>query len=173
LVRDSSRVSDAEVRALCDLAAASSKDGWKLCRPAELGALLQSTFVPLSWVLRGHLVERMHDHEAMTVFIYGHTHQMQPRWDLQVTSATSVAVLNSGAFQRLVDEDGFLARIRAKNLPEAEGLRQLTPEDLAPCYGVVIVPYRNRRPEPAARMWWMPETESVGKLLSPGDERCQ
>src|SRR5262249_40639567 len=98
---------------------------------------------------------------------------IQPRWDLAVRSTASVAILNTGAFQRLVEEDGFLTRVRAKNLSEAEGLRQLKPEDLAPCYGVVMVPYRNGRPDPVARMWWMPDTGSAGKLLPLGDAQCK
>jgi UDP-2,3-diacylglucosamine pyrophosphatase LpxH len=169
---DASYLSDADVRALCDLAAANTTDGWQLCRAPELGALLQSKLVPLSWVLSTHIAERMREHKAVTVFIYGHTHQMQPRWDLSVTGGIQVGVLNSGAFQRLVDEEGFRERARKKEVSEVEALRQLTPDDLAPCYGVVMVPYRKRRPDPMARLWWMPETASKGELLSPGDPRC-
>lgn len=171
-VGDPAQTSDAEVWALCDLAAAGTKDGWQLCRPPELGALLQAKLVPISAVLRTHLRERMRDHKGMSVFIYGHTHLMQPRWTLSLTSAISVSVLNTGAFQRLIDEDGFLERIRAKGWSEPDGLRKLTPEDLAPCYGVVIVPYRNGRPDPTTKMWWMGEDASEGKLISAVDKRC-
>ena len=82
-------------------------------------------------------------------------------------------LLNSGAFQRLIDEDGFLARVRAKSWTEQEGLRRLAPEDLAACYGVVLVPYRDSRPAPEATMWWMPEDAVKGDFVVPGDAHCR
>lgn len=171
LVKDKERLPDAELFGLCDLAAAGARDGWTLCRPAHLGALLQ-LLVPLNEVLREHLRERGKQYKEMTVFIYGHTHQMQKPWSLRVSGTVSVMVSNSGAFQRLVDEEGFLQRVKARSWTEQEGLRRLTPEDLAPCYGAILVPYVGNRPTPETLMWRMAEDANEGELVSPGDSSC-
>lgn len=173
LAADEKSLTDGEVRGLCDLAAANSKDGWALCRPANLGALVQRTVVPLSWQLRDHLTSRLSEFTNMRVFIYGHTHAMQVPWRLAVSSSTGVVVANSGAFQRLIDEDGFIARIKAKSWSAAEGLRHLRPEDLPPCYGVILVPYEGARPVPKALAWWMPEEVATGEFVGPRDARCR
>lgn len=172
LAKDPAQMSDPDIRALCDLASASAADGWKLCRPAALGAVLESQLVPLRSVLSSHLAGRSKEHKGMSVFIYGHTHAMQPRWDLSLTNGARIDVLNTGAFQRLVDEEGFLSRVPAGNSP-AETLRRLAPEDLAPCYGVVTVSYAGRQPNPKAQLWWMPEAGAEGKLVSVGDPKCK
>lgn len=173
LVADEKELSDGELRALCELAAANSEGAWTLCRQAQLGALVEATLVPLRWKLREHLKLRFDEFKRMRVFIYGHTHAMQAPWSLDVDSSAAVVVANSGAFQRLIDDDGFMARVNAKKWSAAEGLRRLKPEDLPPCYGVILVPYAGARPEPDAQMWWMPEDEKAGEFISPRDKRCR
>ncbi len=173
LAADDKTLTDAEIGGLCDLAAATSEDAWTLCRPAELGALVEATLVPLKWKLREHLTTRLDEFKRMRVFIYGHTHAMQIPWSLEVDSTAAVVVANSGAFQRLIDDEGFLARIKARSWSVAEGLRRLKPEDLPPCYGVILVPYQGARPVPQAQMWWMPEDAAAGELVGPRDERCR
>lgn len=166
---------DTDIRSLCDLAASNSGDGWKLCREEQLGSVVQS-LQSQNFVLRKHLKARLKDspHKKMSVFIYGHTHQMVPPQSLDINSLYSVTWLNSGAFQRLIDEEGFLKRVKEKGWKEQDGLRRLKPEDLAPCYGVVLVPYsKEGQPEPTTMMWWMPTSEKKGKLISPNDQRCK
>lgn len=173
LVADEKELSDGELRGLCDLAAATSEGAWALCRPAVLGALAEATVVPLRWKLREHLKQRIDEFKRMRVFIYGHTHAMQAPWRLEVDSISAVVVANSGAFQRLIDDDGFMARVNAKKWSAAEGLRRLKPEDLPPCYGVILVPYEGARPVPGAQMWWMPEDGIAGEFVPPRDQRCR
>jgi UDP-2,3-diacylglucosamine pyrophosphatase LpxH len=173
LAANEKRLTDGAVRSLCDLAAANSKDGWVLCRPANLGALVQGAVVPLSWQLREHLATRLAEFTHMRVFIYGHTHAMQVPWRLAVNSSTGVVVANSGAFQRLVDEEGFIALIKSRSWSAAEGLRHLRPDDLPPCYGVILVPYESARPVPKAHAWWMSEDAAAGELVGPRDSRCR
>jgi hypothetical protein len=83
-----------------------------------------------------------------------------------------VTVLNSGAFHRTIDEEGFLKRVKAKGLSTGEGLRKLTPEDLPPCYTAVIVNYEEGHPKPAVQRWIMTE-EATGKLVGLGDPICK
>lgn len=173
LVADEKELSDGELRGLCDLAAATSEGAWTLCRPAVLGALVEATVVPLRWKLREHLKQRIDEFKRMRAFIYGHTHAMQATWSLEVDSISAVVVANSGAFQRLIDDEGFMARVKAKKWSAAEGLRRLKPEDLPPCYGVILVPYEGLRPVPDAQMWWMPEGGKAGEFVAPRDQRCR
>ncbi len=173
LVADDKELSDGELRGLCDLAAATSEGAWALCRPAVLGALAEATVVPLRWKLREHLMQRIDEFKRMRVFIYGHTHAMQAPWRLEVDSLSAVVVANSGAFQRLIDDEGFMGRVNAKKWSAAEGLRRLKPEDLPPCYGVILVPYEDARPAPNAQMWWMPEDGKEGEFVAPRDQRCR
>lgn len=173
LAADQNGLTDGEVRGLCDLAAANRTKGWALCRPATMGALVKDTLVPLSWQLREHLTTRRAEFKQMGVFIYGHTHAMQVPWRLGVNSSTSVVVANSGAFQRLIDEQGFIALVKARSWSTAEGLSRVKPEDLAACYGVILVPYDGARPIPEAKLWWMPEEETTGELVGPRDSRCR
>ncbi len=172
LASDKKSLTDEEVRGLCDLAAANSNDGWTLCRPATLGALVRDTLVPLSWQLREHLKSRLTEFTKMRVFVYGHTHAMQEPWRLSLNGSTAVVVANSGAFQRLIDEQGFIALTKARSWSTAEGLSRAKPEDLAPCYGVILVPYGDARPIPEAKLWWMPEEETTGKFVGPRDTLC-
>jgi hypothetical protein len=47
-------------------------------------------------------------------------------------------VANTGAFQRLIDEGGFLRRLPPGITPE-EGLKRIPLERLPPCYTVVLI----------------------------------
>jgi hypothetical protein len=131
LVADEKELSDGELRGLCDLAAATSEGAWTLCRPAALGALIEATVVPLRWKLREHLKQRIDEFKRMRAFIYGHTHAMQVPWNLEVDSISAVVVANSGAFQRLIDDKGFMARVSAKKWSPAEALRKLIENSLS------------------------------------------
>ncbi len=140
---------------------------------STLGAAVESKFVPRAEVIREHLRERLAQHPDMTIFVYGHTHQLEEAWSLSVEKERLVSVLNSGAFQRLVDERGYLTRVKALGLASpAEGLRQIPLEALAPCYGVVLVNYEAAHPKTEARMWHMPEGGN-GEFVSPGSSKCE
>lgn len=173
LARDERKMSEGEIRQLCDLAAANRPDGWQLCRPVTMNSAIAGAIFPLEAILRDHLRARTEAHKDMRVFVYGHTHKIQEPRDVAVSGAVSVTVANSGAFQRLINDQGFLQRIEARSWTSAEGLKRMTPEDLAPCYGVVLIAYEGKRPTTDVRMWWMGEDASTGALLRPGDDRCK
>jgi hypothetical protein len=79
--------------------------------------------------------------------IYGHTHALEKGWPLTIKQGMDVMVHNTGAFQRTIDEEGFLKRVRARNLVPHEALRAIKLEELPPCYSAVLVTYREGMPE--------------------------
>jgi hypothetical protein len=72
-----------------------------------------------------------------------------------------------------VDEEAFLARVRSRpNLTPAEALRSFQPEDLAPCYTSVLVPYEAAAPRPQTVRWLALEG-APGQFVTAGDARCR
>jgi UDP-2,3-diacylglucosamine pyrophosphatase LpxH len=141
-----------------------------------LGAALESTFVPRQDVLRAHLEKRKTAYPAMEVFIYAHTHQLEPAWDLKLGLASSISVLNTGAFQRLVDADGYRLRVDQVGITNpSDGLSKLVLESLAPCYSFVDVPRGSASTKPVAstRLWRMQEGDKAGAMVAPGDPSCR
>jgi hypothetical protein len=174
LAGNPSLLSDDEVRQLCgQVAIRSGGKGWR-CAHEELGAAAEKLFASREWVLRSHIEKRLAEHRSLGYFVYGHTHHIELPWTVVAEGVVTVpvTVANSGAFQRLVDEPGFKARVAARGMSTAEGLKRLMPEDLPPCYGTVIVTYRNEVPSMATRFWWM-EEGGKGALVTLDDARCQ
>jgi UDP-2,3-diacylglucosamine pyrophosphatase LpxH len=170
LVKDPTRLADDDVRALCSQL--STMDGPR-CDILTAGAAIEVNFFPRQFVLRNHISGRIESHQRMSIFVYGHTHQFEEGWIMSVSSVSSVKVHNTGAFQRTVDESGFLSRIQKRNLAPAEALRAIKLEELAPCYGVVLITYdQSGVPLSDTRLWHMPEG-GVGSMVNPGDHRCQ
>jgi len=157
-------MSDADVQHLC----AAQVD------TTTLGAFLESTFVPRKEILRGHLEERITTYPKAAVFIYGHTHQYESAWELKLNGGREVTVLNSGAFQRLIDEKGYLKRVEEMDLGDRkhEGLSRISLESLAPCYGMVLVRRYGGVRIPEAKMWYMPEG-GTGKVVEPTSPSCR
>ena len=141
--------------------------GQPRCADPELGSGAQNLFMAKGKVLARHLRAKQSQFPAMRVFIHGHTHIETP-WKVALNDLVDITVANTGAFQRLIDEAGFLRRIGGT--PPAEGLRFLRLEQLPPCYTVVIVPQEGAEPEIYA--WHMPE-DGIGGRLTAGDGRCQ
>ena len=117
-----------------------------------------------------HLRARLGTYQSMRVFIYGHTHQYENPWPVDLDNVR-VTVANTGAFQRLIDEKGFLGRLNGRT-PE-EALRTMQLDELPACYTAIIVPAppSGQVPVPKSRAWYMPENGS-GVLTSPEDGRC-
>lgn len=175
LAVNQNQLPDVNVRLLCDMIALR---GGPLCKWEDAGQLLESLLVSRESVLRAHLNERWNQYPRIRVFIYGHTHQLESKWDLRLEGNKVVSILNTGAFQRVVDEPRFLRRVEAKARQEGrtitpgEALRALTHDDLPPCYTVVEVPYKNGRPDPVTRRWYMPGPKQAGRMVEVGDPVC-
>ncbi len=171
MARDPARLSDVEVRQLCDMAAIQSK-GQTLCITGQLGAIGQALLVSKRVIMIEHLRKRMRDHGRMRVFVYAHTHLLETPWKLAIPGSSEVTIANTGAFQRVVDEPAFLARAKAANLAPADALRRFDVEDLAACYTAVVVPMRDGLLEPVLVRWHMEESGS-GEFVFATDALCQ
>jgi UDP-2,3-diacylglucosamine pyrophosphatase LpxH len=139
-----------------------------------LGAVLESTFVPRKEIIQNHLQERIATYPKTAIFVYGHTHQYENAWDVKLNADRTVTVLNSGAFQRLLDEAGYLKRVADLGLNDSkhEGLSRIELDTLAPCYGVVLIERHSGVPVAETKMWYAPEG-GIGKPVDPGSESCK
>ena len=165
LVRDPTRVPDEMILHLCDLVA---ERGQSFCMDTQLGSLAQHALISKDKVLARHLRARQQQFTGIQLFIYGHTHQYENSRKVPLNDLVSVTVANTGAFQRLIDEPGFLRRLNG--ITPQEGLRAIPLEQLPPCYTAVIVP--TDAAETQVRAWHMTEDE-VGTFVSPTDEKCR
>ncbi len=90
--------------------------------------------------------------QSIKVAAFGHTHLAAAPAPLARSSETPV-VLNSGAWQRTVTPFQIEGVMQDRGWAEGELLRQLRPEDLPVCYGVIwIEPYESD-PKPRLRFW--------------------
>lgn len=166
-----------ELRSMLDALAQNlpEEDIEQLCArrtaASELGAAIESAVVPRTKVLSKHIEDRLAAYPNMKLFVYGHTHQLEEPWPLKIENKSAITVLNSGAFQRLVDEPGFLQRSKNFDSPQ-EGLRRIGLDALAPCYSVVFVRYKNGIPQAETSLWHMPDG-GTGQLRSPGASACK
>ena len=87
------------------------------------------------------------------VFVYGHTHSRDKKENFKVNDSWFVNIFNTGAFQRVVDEQQLRLIIDKKNLRDATALKVLRPEDLPPCYTFVRVDYAGGRPIGSLQYW--------------------
>ncbi|MCS3932078.1 UDP-2,3-diacylglucosamine pyrophosphatase LpxH [Bradyrhizobium elkanii] len=169
LARDKTRLSDDDVRALCDQL--TLRDSSQKCSVGAAGAVREAQLVPRRHVMRDHVAGHLHTDERIRIFVYGHTHALEVGWPVTIEQGKEVMVHNTGAFQRTIDENGFLVRVREKRLPASEALRAVKLEDLPPCYSAVFVVYQSGIPASKTWRWHMPEN-GIGSLVEPGDERC-
>jgi UDP-2,3-diacylglucosamine pyrophosphatase LpxH len=127
----------------------------------SLGAFTERTFTPRKDVLHKHLDAKLN----------GHTHNFEEPWQVKMENYhRRVTVVNSGAFQRLIDETGYLAR--ADREKPWKGLREIALEELAPCYTAVFVKYKQGEPSARVRLWNMTE-EGNGRERNPGSSVCR
>jgi UDP-2,3-diacylglucosamine pyrophosphatase LpxH len=170
LANDKERLPDEEVQQLCDMIAVYAKD--HICWDMQLGSVAEHFLHSKQKVMARHLRERQATFKSMRVFIYGHTHQFEQPWPVDLEGPpVTISVANTGAFQRLIDEEGFLKRLNGRTPQEA--LRTMRLDELPPCYTTVIVPAATsgRNPIPKTRAWLMREDDS-GVFVAPEDQRC-
>lgn len=174
LATDKDQLRDANVELLCNQIAIRNPKAAQ-CVQGSLNAAVEKLLVPRKRLMQEHLRTRLAQPEmkGVRVFIYGHTHLYESGWPVALNSFVEITVLNTGAFQRVVDEEGFLARVGKKpGRTPAEALRTFRPEELAPCYGAVLVPYPGGSPKPLTVRWYA-EEGAPGQFVSTNDPRCQ
>jgi UDP-2,3-diacylglucosamine pyrophosphatase LpxH len=157
-----------EIRQICDLVAL--RDPSNTCSNLSLGQASQNLLESKEQVMAKHLTSRKNDNPSMRVFIYGHTHQYEQPWGVKLEGSALVTVANTGAFQRLIDERAFKARLKGRS--EAEALRKMDLAELAPCYTSIIISDSSKsKLMPELKSWYMPE-DGTGTFLSPDNSKC-
>jgi UDP-2,3-diacylglucosamine pyrophosphatase LpxH len=169
LAKDAALLPDEEVQQICDLIALKEPDN--ICWDSSLGSLAENLLEAKSDVLAKHLTVRQAEHISMRVFIYGHTHQFEEPWSVVLPGSVNISIANTGAFQRLINEAGFLARLKGRTPQEA--LRTMSLDELPPCYTAILVPpvAAGQIPVPEVKAWHMPE-DGPGAFTSTDDSRC-
>jgi hypothetical protein len=176
LARNSDVVPDDEIRNLCDKAKLLSQTGESVC-PRKDPTLLIDTIggaIPGAAYrsMTSHLKKRRETFPRMQVFIYGHTHTLQCTTPITPKGDTTVQVANTGAFQRLIDDERFVAEATRRGLTPQDALGRLKLEDLPPCYTAVLVRYANGLPVVKVQNWVQAETDAAGTFVDPSDCRC-
>jgi UDP-2,3-diacylglucosamine pyrophosphatase LpxH len=174
---DLSTLSDSQLNAMCDYRAALRRSRRRLERsmtqaptigraPAECprtSATRGSAF-DYFWRSRdglvGSRVEQVRaslaadgrPSQSIKVVALGHTHLAAVPVPVTRGGITPV-VLNAGAWQRTVTPFQIDETMQERSWSEGDALRQLRPEDLPACYGVIwIEPYATE-PRPRVRFW--------------------
>lgn len=181
LASDAKQFPDHEVLAICEQIAVRKAEGVPnvlLCEKRDLGYVLESLLVPRDWIIQSHLNELWDEEKfgerfhRMEVFVYGHTHVPEFDWRMKVKGVRIVDILNTGAFQRLIDEADFVKRTKDKEASVALSSLQL--EDLPACYASVLISYEGIRPKAELHYWRQPENSlsKDGEFVSPCHPEC-
>jgi hypothetical protein len=179
LAMNPAKLPDNHILALCDQikirASESPNANIQLCSRDLLLSAARSLF-PLSRILGPYLAELLNLYPNMSIFVYGHTHQSDFDITIKATPTKSISVLNTGAFQRLLDEESFLQRAASAkpSLEPEQALKDFTLENnFPPCYSVVLVVHDSDDiPQAKLQHWMMSESDSTGKFVDACDPQC-
>lgn len=86
------------------------------------------------------------------VFVYGHTHLQDPGF-VPGQSGEGPLVLSPGAWQRTISPTHLRQITSDSGWTDVDVLRELQPEDLPSCYGVVWIEPYEAQPSPQVRFW--------------------
>ncbi|MEQ8286555.1 metallophosphoesterase [Thalassospira sp.] len=182
LAGDEQRLSDAEVSALCDLLVIRNSS--EVCWDATLGMIFQGVLFSDDHVLKEHLIDRWSSYRDMVIFVYGHTHKYKVPRDVYLFDDRVVSVANTGAFQRVIDDQAFLDRVSVMTRDEnyevtpGEALRRMKLDQLAPCYTFIEITYEDGIPRSELNYWIHSEDEMenpsrVRIAEGSSEERCR
>lgn len=90
--------------------------------------------------------------QSIKVVAFGHTHLPAAPVPL-IRGGVTPVVLNSGAWQRTATPFQIEEVMQDRSWTEGDMLRQLRPEDLPACYGVVWIEPYSADPKPRVRFW--------------------
>lgn len=158
---------DAELESLCDLVAI--RQGETSCEQPVLGTLFGRMLLSRERQVKRHLARRPPEHSGVDTFVYGHTHSFELPWPSRLDAVDVITVANSGAFQRLIDDDRLSALAKERGLSPAALLRQGSLDELPPCYTFVQI---DPGAEPELRAWYMPEDAAAGRFVDPCGPLC-
>jgi UDP-2,3-diacylglucosamine pyrophosphatase LpxH len=175
LAADPEKMTTAQVVTLCDriaLLAKDSPDSHRERCTSQLALSAASSLIPEATILASHFKDVLPKYPKVGLFVYGHTHEMAPKFTVPMKDGRSIDVLNTGAFQRLTDVAGLTALQKDRTLATELDVLKLVPEDLKPCYSAVLIEYHGRDPDPVLKYWYMAEEDGEGKFLEPCDAKC-
>lgn len=160
-VRDRARLSDADIRAICDARFSKKAAGSKVvpCARPAMGNLVNSVLTKRVATFRAYL-DGMH--RVPRVFVFSHTHLAER---FSVTNP-DVTVINTGAWQRLISPEQIEARALAKKQKVQDLLRKLVPEDLDACYSFVAIPPYKTEPQADLLSWRLDKQHPAGESSS-------
>lgn len=149
------------------------------CRPARAGLLVSKVPGVREAAFARHLSRRRDGNSRLTHFVYGHTHQLEAPHAVRIDERhpAEVTVLNTGAFQRVVDSATYgrvleqKSRELRRTITPGEGLRELQPEDLPPCYTVALAVPQGLGWKVSLHRWHMAEDSSGAGLIPVGGEK--
>lgn len=171
-----------QIEALCDQIALrieeegstspAERDACSPCQ-ATLGRALVHRLMPENRVLSRHLRTLRKEHEALRVFVYGHTHEARKPWPVEVGyREVPVSVANSGAFQRLIDQQGLERLAEAEETTPEEVFAGYPLERLPACYSVVLIRHEGDQPQVETRSWYVDPGTGDGNFVDACDPRC-
>jgi UDP-2,3-diacylglucosamine pyrophosphatase LpxH len=171
MIKDPAQFSEVELFALCNQVAIETELKFT-CTPGQLSAALNGITANENKLLSVYLnqVLGQRPYGNAQVYIYGHTHKLKEEFNV-TTNIRTMRVFNTGAFQRVVDDKGFLARATSANLSPQEALRKFKNEDLPPCYTAVVLAQGSSPIQANTLRWLMPE-DGKGEFVVPNDKRC-
>lgn len=162
-------LTDEEIQSICDGRAAIVAEDNKrkkkpsrvtLCPKKNLGYAATRITKSLDVIFQKHLndararLRAAGNDSAFSLFIWAHTHVPEPSYTPFKNSGSQwqPIVVNSGAWQRRITEEQVSQFMKEKNWTERDVLT-LRPEDLRPCYSVVIIPPYVDSPKSSLRYW--------------------
>jgi hypothetical protein len=164
-----SELSDEEIQGICTLRAAMVADDAKnqrpprlaVCPQKNLGAIATAVARSRDSIFRKYLettITRLRAvggfRQPFLLFIFSHTHLPEASYSPFEYSESRwrPIVVNTGAWQRTISEQQLKDYMKTRNLKEKDVLK-LEPENLPPCYPVVIVPPYPSAPQSSLRYW--------------------
>jgi UDP-2,3-diacylglucosamine pyrophosphatase LpxH len=183
LAKDDNFLPDNELQKICAqlaIRAQAEKDQHGTPSAVELitcdnptqGYLLQGLLIPRNSIIKPYLDDQVIQFPRMEVFVYGHTHELDFNWTLELFNGKMVSIFNTGAFQRVVDDETFLAQTGKVKKSPSEGLKATDLDSVLPaCYSAVLVDYENLKPRAVVKNWYV-DGQASGRLVSACDSNC-
>jgi hypothetical protein len=164
-----SDLTDKEIQSICDVRAAIVAEDTRnrkplrveLCPKATLGAGASALTSSRDSIYQQYLIDTFTRLRALgstrpfSLFIFSHTHLAEASYSPFARSTSSSwrpIVVNTGAWQRTISEQQLEKLMRDRGVKEKDVLK-LQPEDLPPCYPVIIVAPYSSTPQSLLRYW--------------------
>ena len=163
-----SDLTEKEIQSICDVRAAIVAEDTRnhkaprvtLCPKATLGSIATTLTTSRDFIFQTHLTDTASRLRALgntrpfSLFVFSHTHLAEASYSPFDRSSSSwrPIVVNTGAWQRTISAQQLESLMRDKGLKEKDVLK-LEPENLPPCYPVIMVAPYSSTPQSLLRYW--------------------